>query len=116
MSNKSAREPANGGVDHYRRRFLKGLGAAATAAAGAGKVRMAWGGKSLEDALADFFQKHYQRMTPEELQETLRRIERKASQQHGVDITCTDTPPLPGVVFGYAAMVDGLIDKLCPDT
>ena len=38
----------------------------------------------------------------DEIQSALARIERKAKRAHGVEITCTDTPPMPGVVFGYA--------------
>ncbi|MEA3411959.1 MAG: 4Fe-4S dicluster domain-containing protein [Pseudomonadota bacterium] len=90
-------------VNRYRRRFLQGLGAttAATAAAVAAPVP-AWGGNTFGDAFADFFQDHYQRMTPEEIQETLRRIERKALRRYGVDIQCKNTPPQQNVVFGYA--------------
>lgn len=102
MNDKPAAEKTADGVDHYRRKFLQRLGLTTAVAVGAGKARLAWGGRTLGDTFADFFQQHYRRMTPEELQETLHRIERKAKQQYGVDITCTDTPPLEGVVFGYA--------------
>jgi molybdopterin-containing oxidoreductase family iron-sulfur binding subunit len=98
--NKSAKTPE--AIDHYRRSFIKRLGISAATAVSATSVHGAWGGKSLGDAFADFFQQHYQRMTPEELQETLRRIERKAQQYYGVEISCTDTPALEDVVFGYA--------------
>jgi len=91
---------------HYRRRFLKGLGtvgvATGVAATTAAPARAAWGGSTFQDALGDFFQDHYQRMTPEEMKDALARIERKAKRKFGVDITCVDTPPIPGVVFGYA--------------
>lgn len=85
----------------YRRRFLKGLTGVATAAAGT-KAVGAWGGSTLGDTFADFFQSHYQRMTPDEVQKTLARIERKAKRRYGVDIECKDTPAPKGVVFGYA--------------
>jgi molybdopterin-containing oxidoreductase family iron-sulfur binding subunit len=88
-------------VDHYRRRFLKGLGVAAAAAAPA-SARGAWGGQTLADAFAGFFQDQYQRMTPDEVREALARIERKARRRYGVDIRCKNTPPQEGVVFGYA--------------
>jgi len=84
-------------VDKARRGFLKGLGLGGAAAASP-----AWGGQTFGDAWADFFQKHYQQMTREEIQETLERIERKAEQRYGVAIDCQDTPPQEGVVFGYA--------------
>jgi len=101
---KASDEPGN--FSHYRRKFLKGLGtvgvAGGVAAAGAGPARAAWGGSTFQDALGDFFQDHYQRMTPEEMRDALARIERNAKRRFGVDITCVDTPPIPGVVFGYA--------------
>lgn len=88
-------------TDLARRRFLQRLGGTA-AAVGATASLPAWGGTTLGDAFADFFQDHYQRMTPEEVGETMARIERKAKRQYGVEIECKDTPPIPGVVFGYA--------------
>jgi len=91
---------------HYRRKFLKGLAqvglAGGVAASASGVARAAWGGSTFQDALGDFFQNHYQRMTPEEMKDALARIERNAKRKFGVDITCVDTPPIPGVVFGYA--------------
>jgi len=89
-------------ADLARRRFLKGVGAVAVAAGGPTAAKAAWGGKTLGDAFADFFQDHYQRMTPEEMRETLQRIERKAKRRYGAEIRCVDTPPKDGVVFGYA--------------
>jgi len=41
-------------------------------------------------------------MSPEEIEATLKRIERKARHKFGVEITCKNTPALEGVVFGYA--------------
>jgi Fe-S-cluster-containing dehydrogenase component len=95
-------EATTGQTDHARRKFLKGIGTVAVAAGTARVARAAWDGETLGDAFADFFQKHYQRMTPEEIQETLRRIERKAKRRYGVDMQCSNTPPRDGVVFGYA--------------
>jgi molybdopterin-containing oxidoreductase family iron-sulfur binding subunit len=56
----------------------------------------------MQDALGGFFQDQYQKMTPEEMTEALARIERKVRRKTGVDITCENTPPIDGVVFGYA--------------
>ncbi len=98
--------PGESGIDHYRRRFLKGLtgvGAAAGAVAcGTGTARAAWGGSTMADALGSFFQDNYRRMDKEEIQAALARIERKAKRKFGVDITCEDVPPIPNTVFGYA--------------
>jgi molybdopterin-containing oxidoreductase family iron-sulfur binding subunit len=84
-----------------RRQFL-GTVAASTATGLAAASTPAWGGRSLGDALGGFFQDHYQRMSPDEIEAALRRIERRAKRAYGVDIRCEDTRPLPGVVFGYA--------------
>jgi molybdopterin-containing oxidoreductase family iron-sulfur binding subunit len=106
MSDDGGRdEPDVGGCDAGRRNFLRKLGAAGATTAtalSAGAARPAWGGQSFADAWNDFFQTHYRRMTPEEMQETLARIARKAERRYGVEITCEDTPPREGVVFGYA--------------
>jgi Fe-S-cluster-containing dehydrogenase component len=89
--------------DDARRRFLKGLGVgAAGAVAAASLPTPAWGGQTLKDALGGFFQKHYQKMSPEEVQAALERVERRAKERFGVDINCENTPPMEGVVFGYA--------------
>jgi len=92
---------SNQKTDLARRKFLKGI-ASVAAASGAAASTPAWGGSTLSDTFADFFQAHYQRMTDEEIQETLRRIERKAKRRYGVDINCKDTPAQDNVVFGYA--------------
>ena len=88
-------------TDLARRKFLKGL-ASVAAASGAAASVPAWGGSTLSDTFADFFQTHYQRMTEEEIQETLQRIERKAKRRYGVDIKCKNTLAQKDVVFGYA--------------
>ncbi len=88
-----------------RRDVIKGLGtvgAATVVGAGVAWAAPAWDGAVLDDALGDFLQDHYRRMTPEEIAGALARIERRAKRTYGVDITCEDTPPLDGVVFGYA--------------
>ena len=72
------------------------MGAATTA------MQPAWGGETLQDAFADFFQKDYRRMSADEIAAALKRIERKAEQRYGVEINCENTPPQSGVSFGYA--------------
>ncbi len=72
------------------------------AATGAAALTPAWGGSTMSDAFADFFQGNYQEMTKDEIWATLERIERKAKRRYGVDIKCKNTPPQKGVVFGYA--------------
>lgn len=90
--------------DLARRRFLQGVAMVAGAGALAAS-RGAWAGNTLSDAFADFFQAHYQRMTKDEIRETIERIERKAKRRYGVEIRCDNTPPQEGVTFGYAINV-----------
>lgn len=91
-------------VDHARRKFVKGMASvgATVAAATPSPATPAWGGRTFQDAWQDFFQEHYQRMSKEEIRDTLARIERKAKRRYGVDIECENTPPMDNVVFGYA--------------
>jgi len=89
-------------VSHSRRSFLKGISTVTAAAGSTAALKPAWGGSSLGDAMGDFFQDQYQRMTPEEITNALERIERKAKRKFGRDITAENTPPIEGVVFGYA--------------
>lgn len=98
MSNESKSKEAPNKIDAARRRFLRGIGVGAAASL----AQPAWGGQTFGDAFADFFQKHYQRMTAAEIEDALERIERKAKARYGVDIDCTNTPPQENVVFGYA--------------
>jgi len=92
-------------LNHARRKFLRGLGKVAVGATVGSlpvAAKPAWGGNTFLEALGDLFQDHYQRMTPEEIEAALGRIEAKAKRRFGVDITCDNTPPQEGVVFGYA--------------
>ncbi len=93
----SSKPPNEDNTLQARRRFLKGLAAGTAVAA-----TPAWGGASLGDVFADFFQKHYQRMTAAEVAAAIERIERKAKRRYDVAIQCKNTPPQPGVVYGYA--------------
>lgn len=91
------------GPDRERRSLLKGLGlGAAGAAAAVALSTPAWGGRSFREVFDEFFQKHYRKMSPPEIDRALEKIERKVRDNLGVEINCQNTPPLPGVVFGYA--------------
>jgi len=87
-----------GNFDKARRNFLRGLGIGTAAAV----AQPAWGGQTFQDAFASFFQKDYRRMSAEEIEAALERIERKAQDRYDVAIDCQNTPPQPGVVYGYA--------------
>ena len=97
MSDKPDPADGNDKFDAARRNFLRGIGLGAAAAA-----QPAWGGQTFADAMAGFFQKHYQKMSPDEVEAALERIERRAASRYGVEIDCANTPPQEGVVFGYA--------------
>jgi len=87
-----------------RRGFLKslGLGAAGAVAATVPTASPAWDGLTFREAFDDFFRKHYKKMSQDEIDATLKRIERNAKRRFGVDINCKNTPAQEGVVFGYA--------------
>ena len=55
-----------------------------------------------DETLANFFQKHYKQMTPDELSAVLDRIRREVDERHGVASTVTAPKPLDGVEFVYA--------------
>ena len=102
---KDRQLPVSVKTDSSRRTFLKGVaaaGVAGTAVAATAAGVPSWGGESMQDALGGFFQDQYQKMTDEEMADALSRIERNAKRKFGVDISCEDTPPIEGVVFGYA--------------
>ncbi|HSG97687.1 MAG TPA: 4Fe-4S dicluster domain-containing protein [Woeseiaceae bacterium] len=98
MSSDGGERKGANKFDQARRNFLRGIGAGTLVTA----AQPAWGGQTLQDAFADFFQKDYRRMSREEIDGALERIERKARDRYGVDIDCQDTPPQDGVVYGYA--------------
>ncbi len=90
-----------------RRDFLKG--AAKAAAFGGAAMLAGCGGSSMlgsKEELSlrwkEYFKKHYQLMTQEEKDETVRRLERLAKIQRGVNIQMSSTAPIDGVLFGYA--------------
>ncbi|MCY2989357.1 MAG: 4Fe-4S dicluster domain-containing protein [Planctomycetota bacterium] len=51
--------------------------------------------------LAEFFQKHYQEMTPEDKAQVFARIREEVQRRHRVEAELADPPPLTGVEFVY---------------
>jgi molybdopterin-containing oxidoreductase family iron-sulfur binding subunit len=93
------------------RRVVLGVGAlvGAVAALFGGRSALAQAAKAagadaepLSDMFGRLFQKHYQRMSPDEVKEAVARIGRRAKRQYGEDITVGTEPAMDGVVFGYA--------------
>ena len=89
-----------------RREFLKG---AAKAAALGGAAMLAGCGSEMlgsKEELSlqwqEYFKKHYRLMTQAEKDQTVRRLERLAKMQDGVDIQMSSQAPIEGVLFGYA--------------
>ena len=88
-----------------RRSLLKRAAAAAVAAGGASASALAAttvDGEAFDDAVAEFFQQHYQVMTKAEIRDAIGRLERRAERDHGVRFEIENFPPMEGVVFGYA--------------
>ncbi|MBC8259133.1 MAG: 4Fe-4S dicluster domain-containing protein [SAR324 cluster bacterium] len=101
---KTVETPENSDVSR-RELFKKTAIAGTIAAAGAVSTTIAASNVEsggLSDALDEFFQKHYQEMSKEEMQKAIARLERKAKEKHGKEIHIGNTPPLEGVLFGYA--------------
>ena len=65
-------------------------------------VAMSTGCSSDKAAVDEYVQKHFKDMSPEELKDTLARMEKNYSEQYGKAVTVSATPPIPGVLFGYA--------------
>ncbi|MBF0425361.1 MAG: 4Fe-4S dicluster domain-containing protein [Magnetococcales bacterium] len=89
-------------ADPRRRRLLQGGAAGLLLAAGGGVLAATGDREALTDSLETLLQKHYRRMTPDEVAAALARIERRARRDHDANIMCRNTPPLPEVAFGFA--------------
>ena len=91
-----------------RRRLLKKIGIAGfSGVAVASGTTLAEhvtedGVEEFSDSLASLFQTHYRRMSPEEVEATIARLQRKTKRKYGKNISIDTTPPLPNVLFGYA--------------
>ena len=89
-----------------RRDFLKGaakfaaLGGAAMLS-GCG-TEMLGSREELSLQFKEYFKKNYRLMTPEEKDETVRRLERLAKLKDGVNVQMSSKAPVENVLFGYA--------------
>ena len=91
-----ASEPARQGGAHLdRREFVQFTAGAFLASLG---LSAGCSPELVEEALQD----HFTRLSPDELQETLARLEKSAKERFGKDTTVAATPAQPDVTFGYA--------------
>jgi molybdopterin-containing oxidoreductase family iron-sulfur binding subunit len=108
MATPDIRHPESQGLSR-RSVLARGVLLGAVAALGGGGVAVAQAEKVaqgdpgvLADAFGSFFQRHYKKMSRDEIRAAIARIERKARRRHGAEITVGNEPPLDGAVFGYA--------------
>jgi Fe-S-cluster-containing dehydrogenase component len=89
-----------------RRKFLKGAvkGAALGSAAMVSGCGTGLFGSGEEASLRfkEYFKKNYRLMTPAEKEETVRRLERLAKIERGIDVQVNTKEPEENVLFGYA--------------
>jgi Fe-S-cluster-containing dehydrogenase component len=104
--NKQTERNQGEGKPCGRREFLKGaakLAALGGAAMLAGCGTEALGsGEEYKLRFKEYFKKNYRLMTPEEKDETVRRLERLAKMKRGVDVQMSTKAPIENVLFGYA--------------
>jgi len=86
--------------DGDRRSFLKKLAGGAAAATAAG-MAAADPASALGFSLDSFLQKHFRRLSDDELQTVLRRKEAEFEKKYGVPFTVKATPAYDNVLFGY---------------
>jgi len=49
----------------------------------------------------EYLQKHYKQLTHQEMEQVLRRLERKTEEEYGREVQIDDVRPIPGVEFSY---------------
>jgi molybdopterin-containing oxidoreductase family iron-sulfur binding subunit len=86
----------NSGRNIERRKFMKFMVSGIAAIGGLSLIS-----GCTFDKVEKFFQKHFQKLTPEELKEILSRMEKDYKEKYNVDFKVTSTPPIKDVMFGY---------------
>ncbi|MDP1833135.1 MAG: 4Fe-4S dicluster domain-containing protein [Geothrix sp.] len=75
-----------------RREFLgTAVAAVATALTGCGKLSQ-----------EEFLQRNFRELSKEEVRDVIARLEKEYKAKYGKEVKVADTPPIPGVIFGYA--------------
>ena len=77
-----------------RRSFMKAAGAGMAALVGLPRDADAFD-------LEAYFQDHFTELSPEEIERTIERLERKYTKQYGKPVTVDATGPNDDVLFGY---------------
>lgn len=86
-----------------RRNFLKaGFGTMAALAALAGVTAPMLALRKGFTSVDAFLQQHYKRLTPDALDQILRRLEAEIGRDYGAKVHINDVRPMDGVEFGYA--------------
>lgn len=93
--------------DKTRRDFLKNMGIAAVAGAAALSAVPAVAEAKVE--LAEHLQGHFELMTDEQKKECIARLEKRYTEEYEKKTTVANTPPVEGVLFGYALSISKCI-------
>ncbi len=78
------------------------VGAGMLGAAGFAKAMAPLQALTAETSVDEFLQNHYKRMSVEEMQAVLARLEAETLENYGAEVNIEDVRPIPGVQFGYA--------------
>ncbi len=88
-----SRDAEQGKTQVTRRDFLRKTGL--------GMAMLSLSSGCINIPLDDLFQKHFHKLTPEELKDLIARLEKKHSRKYGKAVTVDTTPALPDTIFGY---------------
>lgn len=97
MSEKEEKDP---GIS--RRTAIKGLGATLGIGAFAAAVAPIAEWAKTHLSIDELLQKHYRELTPFQLKEILKRLEKETEREYGQEVQINDYRPQEGVQFGYA--------------
>ena len=69
---------------------------------GLAAAALASGCSADKEALDEYVQKHFKDLSPDELKQVIARMEKNYEKEYGAKVNVSATPPMPGVLFGYA--------------
>ncbi|MFQ5328756.1 MAG: 4Fe-4S dicluster domain-containing protein [Thermodesulfobacteriota bacterium] len=81
----------------------------AAALAGAAALMTDTDDAEAKSTWAEYFQTNYRLMTEDEKRESVTRLEKRYSEEFGKRVEVDATPPMPGVLFGYALNIQKCI-------